>query len=261
MRKSIICSGDRFPFHVAIVITTRADGTADVPPMITHAGKRMNQNAVENLDGDFSAHLPPNGSQDKTGFERWYKCFVKTAREGKPDNAKTFLYLDGHNSRWTYEGLTFLADNNVVVICLPSHTSIITQPNDNGINAVFHRHTGDRAQIWRGEHASQQIQKGDANRIITEAWKLCEKEAGTIKKGFDHRTTGICPANRKAMNYADLKISEACTPLNESDEQRERDAKVRNYAVRQKAHEDYVYFKQRHGTDVVALRAAILEES
>jgi hypothetical protein len=241
MRKFVICSGDKFPFNVTIVITTRADGHGKVKPQLIHSGKRMNTNVLDGIDGDWPVHLSPKGFQGKIGFERWAKHFVRIAREGKHEDRKTFLFLDGHNSRWTYEGLTFLADNNVVVICLLSHTSIITQPNDNGINAVFHRHTGDRVQIWRGEHASQQIQKGDANRIITEAWGLYEKEAGTIKKGFDHRTTGICPANRKAMNYADLKISEACTLLNESDEQRERDAKVRNCAVRQKAHEDYIY--------------------
>ena len=39
-RKFIIASGDRFPFHVTIVITTRADGVPIVDPMIIHAGKR-----------------------------------------------------------------------------------------------------------------------------------------------------------------------------------------------------------------------------
>ena len=69
------------------------------------------------------------------------------ARNGKLDTVKTYLFLDGHNSRWTYDGLTFLHDNNVIVICLPSHTSVITQPNDNGINAKFHGHMGDVSQV------------------------------------------------------------------------------------------------------------------
>ena len=146
MRKFLIASGDRFPFHVTIVITTRADGTAHMKPMIIHAGSRMNGNVVEGLDDDFGLHLTKSGSQDKIGFERWCRLFVQTARKDKPEHRKTFLFLDGHNSRWTYEGLTHLHDNNVVVICLPSHTSIITQPNDSGINAKFHAHSGDAVQ-------------------------------------------------------------------------------------------------------------------
>jgi hypothetical protein len=261
LRKFLICSGDKFPFHVTIVITTCADGTANVKPMVIHSGQRMNKNVVENLDDDFSVHLSANGSQDKIGFERWCCCFVESVRKAKPDNIKTFLFLDGHNSRWTYSGLTHLADNNVVVICLPSHTSIITQPNDNGINAKFHEHTGDAVQRWREQHAGMKIQKGDANLLICQAWKETAKESATITKGFNSRTCGICPVDRNAENYRDLKISMAVTPEEEAAKAQTQGEQVQRHSVRQKAHAEFIYFKRRHGTDIVALRAEVLQES
>ena len=165
--------------------------------------------------------------------------------------------MDGHNSRWTYEGLTHLSDNNVVVICLPSHTSIITQPNDNGTNAKFHQHTGDGVQRWREQHAGLKLQKADANKIICAAWSLTEKESATITKGFNSSTCGICPTDRNALNYRDLLISEAVNPEQEA----EKAKTLNQHAVRAKAHAEYIYFKRRHGTDIVALRKAILEES
>ena len=104
LRKFLITIGDKFPFHVTIVITTRADGTAHVPPQIIHAGKRINPNVLEGLNPEFGFHISPSGSQDRVGFERWCTTFVKHSRKGKSAKRKTFLYLDGHNSRWTYTG-------------------------------------------------------------------------------------------------------------------------------------------------------------
>jgi hypothetical protein len=76
-------------------------------------------------------------------------------------SARHWSVTRGTLTRWTYDGLSFLADNNVIVICLPSHTSIITQPNDNGINRAFHQHSGDLACEWREQHAGSRMQKGD----------------------------------------------------------------------------------------------------
>jgi hypothetical protein len=90
LRKFVIASGDKFPFHITIVITTRADGTAPMKPMLIHSGTRMNMNVVEGIDADFSIHLSKNGSQDKIGFERWCRCFVLSAREGKEVIPKHF---------------------------------------------------------------------------------------------------------------------------------------------------------------------------
>ena len=257
LRKFAITTGDKFPFHITIVITTCADGTAKVLPMIIHTGARMNKNIVENLPDEYPLHVTRKGSQDKLGFEKWCRHFVKSARDGMPTDIKTVLYLDGHNSRWTYDGLTHLHDNNVLVICLPSHTSIITQPNDNGINSKFHDEMGIATKTWRNMHAGLNIAKGDANWIIAQAWDKTRLHSDTIKKGFGSQTTGVCPLDRNAVNYRDLKISLAITPASKA----AQDTKVSKHAVRARAYKDYVWMKARHGSSVVALREAILEES
>ena len=151
MREFVISTGDRFLFHVTTVIATCADGTTRIPPQVAHAGKRLNANIVENIPEGFCIHLSPNGSQYKAGFERFCKHFINHARKGMDGNTKTTLYLDGHNSRWTYSGLVYLADGNVIVIRLPSHTSVTTQPNDNGINQQFHEDTVDATKERRQE--------------------------------------------------------------------------------------------------------------
>ena len=78
-----------------------------------------------------------------------------------------------------------------------------------------------------------------------------------IKRGFGDNTTGISPRCPGALNYKDLKIAEAVTHQEKS----RREALIHNHAHRMQAHKDFVFLKHRHGSSVVALRAAILEES
>lgn len=59
------------------------------------------------------------------------------AGQGGPDGEPVFLFFDGHASRWNLGALLYLAENRVFTICFPSHTSIWSQPNDNGANASF----------------------------------------------------------------------------------------------------------------------------
>src|SRR6056297_3494340 len=61
---------------------------------------------------------------------------LKPAGQG-PDGDPVLLFFDGHTSRWNMSALLYMERNNVHGICLPSHTSIWSQPNDAGANASF----------------------------------------------------------------------------------------------------------------------------
>ena len=137
---------------------------------------------------------------------------MKSERKGTSGNVKTALFLDGHKSRWIYEGLSHLHKNNAIAICLPSHTSIITQPNDNGINVKFHEEMGAAMKPWRAMHTGMNIAKGDANWCIVKAWQKTRLCGVLTRKGFGSQTTGVCPSDRHAVNYRDLKLSVALVP-------------------------------------------------
>ena len=67
-------------------------------------------------------------------FPAWCQHFVDYLprgpdRETRKGAMYQVLFLDGHTSRWNLEGLKILKANNVLVFCLPSHTSIWSQVN------------------------------------------------------------------------------------------------------------------------------------
>mmetsp|Transcript_33747 Transcript_33747/g.46172 ORF Transcript_33747/g.46172 Transcript_33747/m.46172 type:complete len:168 (-) Transcript_33747:415-918(-) len=47
------------------------------------------------------------------------------------------LLLDGHSSHLSLEALFTAAKNRIIVLCLPSHTTSVLQPNDRMVNRQF----------------------------------------------------------------------------------------------------------------------------
>jgi hypothetical protein len=148
--------------------------------------------------------------------------------------------------------LLTLADANIHVICLPSHTSILTQPNDNGTNKMFHEMSAIETSKYRATHAAVIMQKGDANKVLLEAWKQVRLEPKTITASYER--TGIWPLDRHATNYKDLSISK-CLAF-------EPTAKdVASVAQRQERFKDYIVVKGQLGETSVVLHNVVAQAS
>jgi hypothetical protein len=86
-----------------------------------------------------------------------------------------FLILDGHNSRWTVEAIEYLHENNVWAFFIPSHSSTVSQPNDCGMNFIFHVFVAHAANYY--SNAVYSCSPCQLNVIIKRAWeKYIESE-------------------------------------------------------------------------------------
>ena len=153
-------------FHVTVVQCSRADGRyrwyckllkkftdGAVCPMIIHSlPSKGGKGATCNRESDSGEACAPdkastininyaetgikvcctkNGSMERLVFREYAKHFVSQLPPGYGKGGKmVYLFLDGHSSRWDLMALRYFEENNVCVICLPSHTSIWSQPND-----------------------------------------------------------------------------------------------------------------------------------
>lgn len=143
--------GDKLP-HRTVALTTRADGRfryvgsdgtvheGAPAPFLIHKNtntdpknRKLTKAQCENLC-DPNGNSPDglkvvcdlSGSMTTASFAEWTHHFVDQLPpdQGRETGEFVFLFLDGHGSRWSYEGLSFLRRNRVIAICLPSHTSI-----------------------------------------------------------------------------------------------------------------------------------------
>src|SRR5450432_4507289 len=100
-------------------------------PWITFKGKQHNAEWMQVLQEGYVA-LSDNGWTDNELGVEWLKqCFDLETRsiDGKP----RILIMDGHSSHISTKALEFCIASNIIVLCLPSHSTYITQPLDVGI--------------------------------------------------------------------------------------------------------------------------------
>ena len=105
-------------------------------------------------------------------------------------------------------GLQTLLDAGIYALCLPSHTSALSQPNDNGPNRKWHKLMAALMSVWRMQHTGMVVQVPDVNKMNATSWKQLKLEGKIIVNAFER--TGIFPLNRDASNYSaeNLTIAE-----------------------------------------------------
>ena len=140
-----------------------------------------------------------NGSMTQAIFFSFCKHFVSSlpSSQGKGGNP-VILFLDGHSSRWNVAALRYLILNNVYPFFLASHTTIWSQPNDNGTIKRLHSCI-EEATVKKRRWNKAIIPY--FNGILVDAWRsFLSLEAADLINGSNNTTssyerTGLFPFN------------------------------------------------------------------
>ena len=152
-----------------------------------------------------------NGSMEKVRMMDLADHFLENmpSHIGPISEGKTpaILFLDGHASRWDFSAIHKLFKHGVFLVCLPSHTSIWSQPNDRGPNKKLHQHIKEVTKEWKGST----FDRRDFNKIFREAWRrFIEGEhrelmdnlaSNTALRAYD--TTGLRPFDPHSEAWTD----------------------------------------------------------
>ena len=141
-----------------------------------------------------SISISPNGWTDQELGIAWLRNDFNPATQDKAAGHYRLLILDGHNSHCTFSFCNYAADNKIIIICLPSHTTHALQPCDVG---AF----GPLAQSWKRvvTLASQSLIAIKKDNLLFH-YHTAHIEAlkpTTIQSAF--RKTGIWPVNREVI--------------------------------------------------------------
>ena len=221
LASSDISDGDKSgPFHASVGVLTRANGEM-MPPLIIHSGKRNWKSFFVGLPtkSNWMSGVSENGSMTKVLFSKFCKDFTRILPdEFGVGKLPAILVVDGHSSRWTYEGLKHLRDRNVWPFCLASHTTKWSQPNDCGVNASLKAAYAKVLGAWRIVNVGMRVTRFDFNVNITKAFRIFDVTSKKKKGGLTlieraFKRTGLSPVNRENENWTKAIAQHAPTAL------------------------------------------------
>lgn len=188
--------------NVTVIACCNAEGTF-IPPVLIMKGVREKT--------EFSFGLPPGSKvfmNNKSSyinaelFLRWLKeQFLPRKCPGK-----TLLILDGHPSHLnSLELLEFTDENDILILCLPSHTTQALQPLDRSFFKPLKTFFKQEASNWMLHNKNRKISRLQAGVLIGKAWTRAAS-IDTATAGF--RATGIYPLNPSAVPDHFFSISD-----------------------------------------------------
>ena len=173
-----------------------------LPPFIIFAAKQLNQLWTENEVPGSRYGVSDKGWIDQELFRIWLEeHFLTNAVSQRPLR----LLLDGHSSHFEPQCIQLAKDNDVIVFCLPPHTTHECQPLDVGLFGPLKRHWQQACHSFYQKNATQIISKYNFNQVFKDAW-LNAVVPANVCAGF--RKAGVFPFNPNAVPVCNKQSGE-----------------------------------------------------
>jgi hypothetical protein len=133
------------------------------------------------------------------------KWFTEHFLKHKP-SGKVLLILDGHTSHSSSPVLLQIAvQNDIIVICLPSHCTHALQPLDKCFFGPLKSYFKKEAAAWMKQNPQRKITRYQMGRLIGFAWNKADS-VGVGVSAFE--STGIYPFNPNTVPEHFFSISD-----------------------------------------------------
>ncbi|XP_076666099.1 uncharacterized protein LOC143367808 [Andrena cerasifolii] len=188
---------------VSVIACCSAEGVF-LPPSLVIKGVRQVSGMEIGLPPGSKVYKNPKSSDISS--EIFYQWLVEHFAPQKP-LGKVLLLMDGHSSHQSsLEMFDFAAAHDIVLLCLPSHTTQAFQLLDRYIFKPFMSFYKEETQGWVNYH-KKQIKRVHAGALVGNAWAKSATFDNAVN-GF--AATGIFPLNgtiRSEFNVSSTSLS------------------------------------------------------
>jgi len=197
---------------VTVVCCVSATGVY-IPPVFIFPRVRMKQSLMDHGPPGSLGTCTKSGCINEETFEFWFDHFLNHVR---PQNCPepVLLVFDGHSSHTRNLNVVLKArQNNVILVCLPSHCTHRLQPLDVAFFKSLNSHYDDECRKWLREHPGQRINDERIPGLFSIAYGKSATVA-TAVNGF--KKIGIAPLDRDVFSDEDFQGADATDrPLEE----------------------------------------------
>ncbi len=189
-------------------ITVIACGNATgqlIPPFIIFSGKQLNPLWTKNEVNGSRFAVSDNGWVDQELFSFWLTDqFIPHATSRRP----LLLILDGHSSHFEPYSIEFARSHDVVIFCLPPHTTHECQPLDTSFFSSLKSHWQNSVHKFYQENPQKVVSKVNFCSVFKQAWLLAASPSNLVN-GF--RMCGIYFFDPKAIKCCEGEALYHCT--------------------------------------------------
>jgi hypothetical protein len=165
-----------------------------IPPFIIFAGKVLINVWFENLPADWVLEVSPNGWTNNQLALAWLDHFEEHSKKHTVGGYR-LLIIDGHESHCSVEFQDRCKEKNIILLCMPAHSSHLLQPLDVACFSPLKRKYGDVVSGLARNRTSY-ISKETFLPAFKTAFEQSFIEEN-IKAGF--RGAGLVPHNPEAV--------------------------------------------------------------
>ena len=178
--------------QITIVACGNAAGQV-IPPLIIFDAKNVRHAWTKDEVPGAMYGASEKGWINTELFDSWFDdLFLPSAVAARP----LLLLLDGHSTHYQLDVITKAKKNDVLVLCLPPHTTHATQPLDCGVFSPLKAQWSATCHDFIQKHPGKAISKFNFNKLFSQAWLKSLIPANLIA-GF--KTCGIYPFDRNAV--------------------------------------------------------------
>lgn len=189
--------------NVTVIACCNAQGNF-IPPVLIYKGAYSKPQFAEGLPPGSQVFMNKKSSYINSDlFLKWFnEVFL---RHKNP--RRTLLVLDGHSSHSNNIHLLEVAkENDVILLCLPSHTTHALQPLDRCFFGPLKVYFAQEAKSWMVRNKDKKLTRYDVSKLIGIAWG----KAATIPNGISAlKSCGIYPYDPNAIPEHYFSLSDS----------------------------------------------------
>ncbi|XP_031355227.1 uncharacterized protein LOC116179569 [Photinus pyralis] len=178
---------------VTVVACANAEGTF-LPPFCIFKGVKKQQVWQESMPSGAAIEMRKESAYiDENIFMKWFRDHFLPRKPA----GKCLLLLDGPGSHTNSPDILECASSNdVVLLCLPSHTTQYLQPLDRSFFKPLKAHYRHAAGEWGNANPGKKLERRHFGELLGQAWS----KSATVRLGVSgFRACGVYPFKPTAI--------------------------------------------------------------
>lgn len=238
---------------VTVVACANAEGVF-LPPYCIFKGVKKQQIWQESMPTGAAIEMRRESAYiDENIFMKWFQeHFLPRKPPGK-----CLLLLDGHGSHTNSPEILECATNNdVVLLCLPSHTTQYLQPLDRAFFKPLKAYYRNASSEWGNANPGKKLERRHFGELLAQAWS----KAATLQTGISgFRACGIYPLKPSAIPE-DAFLTTADNESRSSDQQSDSERECKSSLLRTSSNSSSISIPAMQGTSVDQIGTADVSE-